>query len=287
MKILITGATGFIGNYTVKEMLKYKEHEIIATSIDNIQKAKDFEWFNNVTYICRDLNEKDQNYYIFFEEPDILIHLSWEGLPNFKELYHFERNPIINYNFIKNMVINGLKDVNVIGTCFEYGMQSGSLSEDLPSKPITAYGLGKDTLRKYLEELRKRYDFCFKWIRLFYMQGKGQSSKSILPQLDNSLDRNEEVFNMSGGEQLRDYLPVSEVAKNIVKISLQKEVMGIINNCSGKPISIRNLVEDHIKKREKTIKLNLGYYNYPDYVPMAFWGNNNKLKSILEKNFKE
>ena len=116
------------------------------------------------------------------------------------------------------------------------------------------------------------------------MYGDGQSPKSILPQLDKALEKNEDVFNMSGGEQLRDYLPVSEVAENIVKISLQKKVTGIINNCSGKPISIRKFVEDHIKKREKIIKLNLGYYNYPDYVPLAFWGNNKKLKSLLKKS---
>ncbi len=283
MKVLITGATGFIGNYTVKELLKYKEHEIIATAIDSVQNAKNFKWFNNVTYVYCDLNEEIQNCFSFFGEPDILIHLSWEGLPNFKELYHFERNTMMNYNFIKNMVLNGLKDVNVIGTCFEYGLQSGSLSEDLPSKPITAYGLSKDTLRKFIEELRKFHDFYFKWIRLFYMYGKGQSPKSILPQLDNSLDNNEEVFNMSGGEQLRDYLPVSKVAENIVKISLQKEINGIINNCSGKPISIRKLVENHLKKRKKTIRLNPGHYNNPDYVPMAFWGDNNKLESIKKK----
>ncbi len=284
MKILITGATGFIGNYTVNELLKYKEHEIIATSIDNVQEVEDLNWFKNVTYMCCDLNDEDQNFYSLFREPDILIHLSWEGLPNFKEFYHFEKNTIKNYKFIKNMVINGLKNVNVIGTCFEYGMQSGCLSEDLPSNPITAYALGKDTLRKYIVELNKKIDFSFKWIRLFYMQGKGQSPKSILPQLDDSLDRDDEVFNMSGGEQLRDYLHVSKVAENIVKISLQKKIMGIINNCSGKPISIRKLVENHIKKRKKTIKLKLGYYNYPDHVPMAFWGNNKKLKSILKKN---
>ncbi len=287
MKVLITGATGFIGNYTINELLKYKEHEIIATSIDSIQKIGEFIWFNDVTYICHDLNEEIQNYFSFFGEPDILIHLSWEGLPNFKELYHFERNTILNYNFIKNMVTNGLKDVNVIGTCFEYGLQSGSLSEKLSTKPVTAYGLSKDTLRKFIEELRKKYTFSFKWIRLFYMHGKGQSPKSILPQLDKALDNNEEVFNMSGGEQLRDYLPVSKVAENIVKISLQKKISGIINNCSGNPISIRKLVENHINKNKKTIELNLGYYNYPDYVPMAFWGNNDKLKSILEKYFKE
>ena len=61
------------------------------------------------------------------------------------------------------------------------------------------------------------------------------------------------------------------------------EINGIINCCSGEPISIRKLVEDYLKKREKSIKLNFGYYGYPDYVPMAFWGDNSKLKSILGK----
>ncbi|KKM66370.1 hypothetical protein LCGC14_1481840 [marine sediment metagenome] len=231
MKVLITGATGFVGNYTVMELLKYKEHEIIATGFEPNQDVKDFPWFNNVKYISHDLNEEKDNYYSFFGKPDILIHLSWEGLPNFKELYHFERNTINNYNFIKNMVINGLKDINIIGTCFEYGMQSGSLSEDIPSRPVNAYALGKNTLREYIEELNKNYEFDFKWIRLFYMYGKGQNPKSILPLLDKALDNNEEVFNMSGGEQLRDYLRISKVAENIVKISLQRKVIGIINNC--------------------------------------------------------
>jgi len=117
------------------------------------------------------------------------------------------------------------------------------------------------------------------------MYGKGQSPKSILPQLDKALDKNEQIFNMSGGEQLRDYLPIDKVAEYIIKISLQDKFTGIINCCSGKPISIRNLVENHLKKRNKSIKLNLGHYPYPNYVPMAFWGDNTKLKSII--NIKE
>ncbi|KKN31441.1 hypothetical protein LCGC14_0824000 [marine sediment metagenome] len=56
---------------------------------------------------------------------------------------------------------------------------------------------------------------------------------------------------------------------------------GIINNCSGKPIIIKKLVEDRIKREKKRIKLNLGYYPYPDYVLMEFWGDNTKLKSAL------
>jgi len=179
------------------------------------------------------------------------------------------------------MIEHGLKDLTVTGTCLEYGLQNGCLSEELDTNPITPYGLSKDTLRKILELLIEKYDFSFKWIRLFYNKGKGQSKHSLLSKLDFALDNEEKVFNMSGGEQLRDYLPIEKVAEYICKIALQEKKTGIINCCSGKPVSIRNVVEEHLEKRKKKIKLNLGYYPYPDYEPLAFWGDNNKLKYIL------
>ena len=116
------------------------------------------------------------------------------------------------------------------------------------------------------------------------MYGTGQNPNSIISQLERALESNEEIFSMSGGEQLRDYLSVEKVAEYIVKISLQNRFNGIINCCSGNPISIRKLVENYLESRDKTIKLNLGYYPYPDYVPMAFWGDNTKLKTILKEN---
>jgi dTDP-6-deoxy-L-talose 4-dehydrogenase (NAD+) len=85
---------------------------------------------------------------------------------------------------------------------------------------------------------------------------------------------------MSGGEQLRDYLPVEVVAENIVKIALQNKIQGIINNCSGQPISIRRLVEEYLQKTGAKIDLNLGYYPYPTYEPHAFWGCTKKLERI-------
>ena len=92
--------------------------------------------------------------------------------------------------------------------------------------------------------------------------------------------KNEKKFNMSGGKQLRDYLHVEKVAKFIVKISLQNKINGIINCCSGKPISIRDLVEGYLEENNKNIELNLGHFPYPDYEPMAFWGDNKKLNKI-------
>ena len=107
------------------------------------------------------------------------------------------------------------------------------------------------------------------------MFGKGQSDKSILSQLDRALDNGDDVFNMSGGEQLRDYLPVEKVAENISRLCTEQYSNGIYNCSSGIPISVRTLVEAHLKRRNKIIKLNLGFYPYPDFEAMAFWGENN------------
>ena len=281
MKVLVTGATGFIGSYVVKELLKW-QHHVIATSRDQHKAAK-FGWFSQIQYIPCDLNVGQENFFHFFQQPDLLIHLAWEGLPNYKDLFHLEENLVSNYQFLKNMIEHGLKSLVVTGTCFEYGMQCGALSEDMETKPDNPYGLAKDTLRKFLEQLQKKIDFELKWVRLFYMHGKDQSFNSILSQLDKALENGETSFNMSGGEQLRDYLPVEKVAEYIVKIAMQNKVTGIINCCSGNPISIRKLAENYLKEKQKNIHLNLGYYPYPDYEPMAFWGNADKLNVVLSE----
>ena len=268
-KILVTGATGFIGRYVVEQLLA-RSHDVIATS-------RKEETSLPCRYIAANLNEPDIQWFERFERPDSVIHLAWEGLPNYNELFHIEHNLPMSYHFLKNLVESGVKNINVIGTCFEYGVQEGCLSEHLPPKPNTTYGVAKNTLRISLEELQKHYDFSLKWIRLFYLYGEGQNKNSILELLKSALERGDQIFNMSGGEQLRDYLPVETVAENIVKISLQDEVQGIINNGSGQPISIRRLVEEYLKQSGKTIELNLGYYPYTTYEPHAFWADNTKL----------
>jgi len=112
------------------------------------------------------------------------------------------------------------------------------------------------------------------------MYGVGQSPKSLLSQLEKALADNEDSFNMSGGEQIRDYLPVEKVAEYIVKIALQTQINGIVHCCSGQPISVRKLVEDYLEERGANITLNLGYYPYTDYEPMCFWGDTTKLNKI-------
>jgi nucleoside-diphosphate-sugar epimerase len=82
---------------------------------------------------------------------------------------------------------------------------------------------------------------------------------------------------------LRDYLPVTEVAARLVTILEHADLPGTINVCSGKPISVRRLVELRIAERQSTIQLNLGHYPYPDYEPMAFWGDSSRYDNLRAK----
>lgn len=284
MKFLVTGATGFIGNHLINELLKDTDNEIIATSRDAV-KAKKYDWFNKVKYIEYNIYSESINIdlYELFDRPDCLIHLSWDGLPNYGSLIHIEKNLYNNYYFIKKLVQNGLKDVSVAGTCMEYGMINGELFEDINTQPSNSYALAKDTLRLFLEELEDNFNFKLKWIRLFYMYGEGQSKKSLFSQIDNAVKNGETSFNMSSGEQLRDYLHISEVVSNIVSISKQDEILGSINCCSNKPISVRKLVENYLKEKQYKIELNLGFYPYSKFEPIAFWGSNKKLNLIKGK----
>lgn len=270
MKVAVTGGTGFIGNHVVQELL-LNGHEVFVTGT-NPDKMKFYTWHDKVTFEQLKIGQEENKIIESVAACDALIHLAWEGLPNYQSLSHFEKNLMPQYFFLKSVVESGLQNITVTGTCLEYGMKNGALETALIPDPQNPYAIAKDTLRKCLHQLQRQVKFNLKWLRLFYMYGEGQSDRSILSQLEKALQNGEKVFNMSGGEQLRDYLPVRVVARMIVEKALNTEANGVFNVCSGVPIAIRTLVENYLEQNNKTIKLNLGYYPYPDYEPMAFWG---------------
>lgn len=282
MRVLVTGATGFVGNYVIKELLT-RGIEVIATSLDSCADAKKFDWFNDVTYIEKDISlPLPKDMLSFFMKPDRVIHLAWSGLPNYSSMHHIEENLWFNYHFIKNMIDNGLEDITIVGTCAEYGLMEGKAYEEMSTRPVTPYAIAKDSLRRFLEVANVHNLTRIKWVRLFYIYGDGQRRSSILAQLDEAIEKNLMVFNMSGGEQIRDYIKAPVAAKNIVSIAVQNKVKGVINCCSGHPISIRTLVERYILEKNSNIQLHLGRYPYSNSEPLAFWGDTNKMRDAVD-----
>ena len=278
MKIAVTGATGFIGRHVVAELdRRCCNAALICRPSSEIPPA-----LSGHAVAAVDLREPPADIFDSIGQPDVLIHLAWWGLPNYKSLHHFEEELSAQYRFLKRLVESGLANLLVTGTCLEYGMQSGPLHEGLEARPTTPYGFAKDSLRRQLEYLREAMPFNLTWARVFYLYGEGQAKTALLPQLARAVESEERVFNMSGGEQLRDYLPASEVARLLVSLALAPRDRGLVNVCSGVPVSVRKLVEGWIGENSWDIALNLGYYPYPTYEPMAFWGDRAKLDHCLE-----
>lgn len=276
MKIAVTGATGFIGRAVLTELSRCGIAAV--TCVRTGHEALSAAGHQVVTL---DIHDAASDTYERLGRPDILTHFAWSGLPNYRSLHHIETELPAQYRFLSDLVKAGLPSLVVAGTCFEYGMQSGPLHEGLPARPDNPYGFAKDALRRKLEFLKAVQPFALTWARFFYLHGEGQAENSLLPQLRRAVAAGEKIFNMSGGEQLRDYLPVEEAARLLVKLAVSSRDNGVVNICSGKPVSVRRLVEGWVRDNGWTINLNLGPYPYPDYEPMAFWGDRQKLDALL------
>jgi dTDP-6-deoxy-L-talose 4-dehydrogenase (NAD+) len=275
----VTGATGFVGRHLVAALLA-RGCEVRAVA-RNAETAATLPWINAVEFIAADIHADDLNIPALTDGIDALVHLAWPGLPNYRALFHFEHNLMADYRFIKGAVEAGVSQVLVTGTCFEYGMQSGPLSEHTAPLPSNPYGLAKNTLRLFLQNLQQVQPFTLQWVRLFYLHGEGQNPNSLLATLDRAIDAGDDSFNMSAGEQLRDYLAIETAAGYLAAIVQQREFDGVINCASGQPVSVRALVEQRLRARGSSIQLNLGHYPYPTHEPMAFWGVADRLQQLL------
>lgn len=276
MRVAVIGASGFLGRHVLAD-LAAKGIETIATSRSGaIAHAHPGQ-----SVAALDCDAPPADPFEALGNPDVVIHLAWGGLPNYRSLHHFESELPRQYRLLATLARCGLRHLVVAGTCFEYGMASGALSESLTPAPANPYGFAKNALREQLTFLRAETGVSLAWARLFYIYGEGQGPRSLYSQLRAAVAAGEPSFPMSGGEQLRDFLDVQEVARLLVALALQAGDPGVVNICSGRPISVRNLVERWISENGWDIALELGRYPYPDYEPLAFWGERNKLDRIL------
>lgn len=277
MKIAVTGASGFVGGHVTAELLRRGITPILATRTPDLMRMR----YPQATVVHLDLNALPADPFLALDRPDCVIHLAWQGLPHFNSLHHLDAELPLQIHFLKALVRAGLRNLTVTGTCLEYGTSSGLKNESLVSAPSTAYGTAKDTLRQYLEALCEQHPFKLVWPRLFYLHGPGQSPQALIPSLQLALANAEPTFKMSGGQQVRDFHPVATAAQEIVELALKQQSFGIVNVCSGNPVSVRSFVERYLAEHHATIQLLLDSFPYTTYEPFAFWGDPSYLHRCL------
>lgn len=274
MKILVTGANGYLGQGVVKELLD-ANHTVIATDIrtecvDERAVVKQVDLFS--------LDDP----YVYFDKPEVVLHLAWRNGFVHNDMSHLEDLPK-HYVFLKKMVEAGIKRVVVLGSMHEVGFYEGCIKEETPTNPLSLYGISKDALRKSVELLAKTNKVQFQWIRGYYIVGNVNYGCSIFSKIAAAEKEGKEKFPFTTGQNQWDFLSYEETCQQIVAVAQQDEVLGIINVCSGKPEKLCDRVERFIK--ENNYKIQLEYGAFPDrpYDSKAVWGDDSKIRKILGK----
>lgn len=274
MKIAILGGGGYIGSKICIELNRMGfEVSCIVRDTDKLNAA--IKKNCNVIIHDIDANSSNINLFNYFNNPDILIDAAWSNLDDYASDLHIQRNLKSHYSNIENLIKNGLMNLTILGTCWEYGMKEGSLYEESETFPIVNYAIAKDLYRKKVFKLRNEKIFKLNWARIFYIYGEDQPSNTIFSQLLNS---NNGTFNMSCGDRIRDYLHIEKVVLYLCRIATSKNEIGLINVCSGKSMMLKDTVSKWINLYNLNVKVNLCYYDYSQYEPLSFWGDDSKLK---------
>jgi nucleoside-diphosphate-sugar epimerase len=276
MKIAITGATGFIGRH-VRNALAKTDHDIVLVARRS-ERAGEITARESI--VAADLHHERTDWFKLFGKPDAVLHLAWGGLPNYMDAYHVEVELPMQSKFLKALIESGLKKLVVTGTCYEYGMSSGALSEDQETNPNTPYGIAKDNLRKELFELQQRKNFDLTWARIFYPYGEGQSESSLYSQLKNAILSNQE-FLMGNGRQVLDFIQVEKVASSLLSLLTSCMNLGVVNIGSGKPQTVAAFVQEQIRIFQSDLVPSFGSIPDREYESVSFWSDNSRFDSLV------
>ena len=189
-----------------------------------------------------------------------------------------------HYKFLTAMIDGGLKQLAVMGTMHEVGYWEGAINENTPCNPISMYGIAKDALRRAMILYTGQHDCILQWLRCYYILGDDRKNNSIFCKILNAADEGKKTFPFTTGKNKYDFINVDDLAELIAASVLQKEVTGIINCCTGKPISLAERVESFIKEHNLDIKLEYGAFPDRPYDSPCEYGDPTKINQILNNN---
>jgi nucleoside-diphosphate-sugar epimerase len=273
MKVLVTGANGYLGQGIVKSILECGNH-VVATdlSTDYID--------NSAEKIPCNLFEV-MNPYEYFGKPDALLHLAWrDGFIHYSDA-HIEDLPK-HYEFVKKLVDSGIKKIAAMGSMHEIGFFEGSINEKTPCHPTTPYGISKNALRNLMQMLAEQKKITFQWLRGYYIVGNSKFGSSIFSKIRAAADAGKTEFPFTLGLNQFDFLDYDKFCNQVAIAVDQDKVEGIIEICSGRPEKLADRVERFIKENRYEIKLQYGAFPDRPYDSKAVWGNSQKIEKILD-----
>lgn len=215
MKIFLTGGTGFVGSHFLSQALEYG-HEVMALrrpgSVSRIPLKDEPLWIDGPL---------DGDYEEFLEGVDVFVHLaSHTPNPPYDTLEQCSYwNVYAALKLTSQAIKRGVKKYVIAGSCFEYGKSSERfdyLGIDAPLEPTLSYPTSKAAASIAFLGLARENDLQLKLLRVFQVFGEGEPESRLWPSLRRAALSGSD-FPMSEGGQLRDFIPVEEVAKTFLR----------------------------------------------------------------------
>ena len=232
MKIFLTGGTGFIGKYVVED-LKRKGHQLLILSRDVRKKS-------SAGFIVGDLaNIGKWKTRIKHFNPNVAIHLAWEGIPDFSAI-RSSKNLIQGISLYNLLAEIGCKKIITAGTCFEYGDVTGKVSENITINPGTPFVAAKHALHIMGEAITRENGADFIWMRFFYVYGSGQRSGSLIPHIMSCAD-GKLLPGLKNPSARNDFVYVEDVARAVTAAVLYGKGNKTYNVGSGKLTSVAEI----------------------------------------------
>lgn len=279
MRILVTGANGYLGHWVVKELLK-KGCSVVAADKANGRIP------DGAQYIPLDILNCSSEDMDALGPIDALLHLAWQDGFNHSADSHLDCLPG-HYRFIKRMVEHGCNNITVMGTMHEIGYFEGCVKDNTPCNPLSMYGIAKNTLRQACMTLCAKNPIVnLKWLRGFYIIGDDKNNHSIFTKIVEMEEQGKDRFPFNSGKSKYDFISIDELSKQISCAATQNEICGIINVCSGHPVSLKDQVEIFLREHHYKIQPAYGMFQERSYDSPAIWGDATKIQSIMRNEGK-